>query len=105
MFVEGDVEIKITDRTALSLDDHELKLWIQRSFKDLSCYRISNFTKEGGKAVRVTVALKTSVLPDNERQMLESHPNDVGALRAFMERMWVGKGTCRCVGDPKLRAN
>ena len=39
MFVEGDVEIKIKDRMAQGLDDHELKLWIQRSFKDMACYQ------------------------------------------------------------------
>lgn len=105
MFVEGDVEIKIKDRLALGLDEHELKLWIQRSFKDMSCYRISGFAKVSDKVVKATVALKTDVLPDAERQMLESHGNDVGALRSYIERMFDGKGTCRATGEPKLRAN
>lgn len=105
MFVEGEVEIKIKDRSTAILDEHGLKLWIQRSFKDLSCYRISNFRKEGDRLVRAVVALKISSLPDNERQMIESHPNDVGLLRSFLERMFTGKGTCRAIGDPKLRPN
>jgi len=104
MFVEGDVEIKVQDRMAMELDDHELKLWVKRAFKDMCCYRIANFQKEGTKIIRTTVALNTSVLPDSERQMIESHPNDVGALRSFMERMFEGRGSCRCVGDPKLKS-
>ena len=43
MFVEGEVEIKIKDKSASVLDDHNLKLWVQRSFKDMSCYRIFRF--------------------------------------------------------------
>jgi len=105
MFVEGDVEIKVKDRSAVGLADHEMKLWIQRSFKDLACYRISSFTQVGDRVVKATVALKTDVLPDSERQMLESNPNDVGALRSFIERMFDGKGVCRATGEPKLRAN
>lgn len=105
MFVEGEVEIKIKDRSTAVLDEHGLKLWVQRSFKDMSCYRISNFQKSSSKVVRAVVALKTADLPDSERQVLESHPNDVGMLRAFLEKMFDGKGTCRCVGDPKLRAS
>jgi len=105
MFVEGEVEIKIKDRLAQGLGDHETKLWIQLSFKDLACYRISAFTQVSDKIVKATVAIKTDVLPPNERQMLESNPNDVGALRSYLERMFDGKGICRAVGEPKLRAN
>lgn len=105
MFVEGEVEVRIKDRAAVTLDEHDLKLWLQRSFKQLSCYRIANFSKRGDKTIRATVALKTSELPDSERQLIESHPNDVGLLRSFLERMFDGKGTCRAVGDPKLKAN
>ncbi len=105
MFVEGDVEIKVKDRTALALGDHEMKLWIQRSFKDVSCYRISNFEKLGDKLVKATVAVNTTALPEAERKMLEAHPNDTGSLRSFIEKMFEGRGTCRCVGDPKMRAN
>jgi hypothetical protein len=105
MFVEGEVEIKIKDRSTAILDDHDLKLWVQRAFKNLSCYRISNFKKESDKLVRAVVALKIDDLPANEKQLIESHPNDVGLLRGFLEKMFVGKGTCRAVGDPKVRAN
>ena len=71
----------------------------------MSCYRISNFTKESDKVVRAVVALKVEVLPEQERNLIESHPNDVGMLRSFIEKMFDGKGTCRAVGDPKLRPN
>lgn len=103
MFVEGEVEIKIKDRSTAVLDEHGLKLWLQRSFKDMSCYRISAFKQEADKQIRATVALKTADLPENERRLLETHPNDVVLLRSFLEKMFVGKGTCRAVGDPKLR--
>ena len=103
MFVEGEVEIKIKDRSTATLEEHELKLWVQRGFKDMSCYRISSFRKESEKIVHAVVALKTADLPDSEREVLETHPNDVGMLRSFLEKMFVGKGTCRAVGDPKLR--
>lgn len=105
MFVEGEVEIKVKDRTAQSLDEHNMKLWVQRAFKELSCYRISNFRVEPDRTVRAVVALKLSVLPDNERHLLETHPNDLGLLRSFIEKMFEGKGTCRCVGEPKLKPN
>jgi hypothetical protein len=105
MFVEGEVEIRIKDRSTAILDEHGLKLWVQRSFKDMSCYRISSFKKVSDKLVTAVVALKTSDLPDQERELIESHPNDVGLLRSFIEKMFDGKGTCRAVGDPKLRPN
>ena len=105
MFVEGEVEIRIKDKAAIALDEHETKLWIQRAFKDMSCYRISSFNRQDEKTVRATVALKISDLPDSERSMIESRPNDVGMLRSFMEKMFDGKGTVRAIGDPKLRAN
>ena len=103
MFVEGEVEVKVKDRTAQSLDDHNLKIWLQQAFKDMRCYRISDFRREDTKTVRATVALKLDGLPANERQMIESHPNDVGLLRSFIERMFNGKGNIRGIGDPKLR--
>ena len=105
MFVEGDVEVTIKDRSAAALGDHELKLWLQRAFKDMSCYRISHFRKEGTRAVHATVALKLSVLPDNERNLIETHPHDKGLLRSFLERMFEGKGSCRALGDPQLKAS
>lgn len=105
MFVEGEVEIRIKDKAAGLLDEHELKLWVQRAFKDLSCYRISNFKRAEDKSVRAVVALKLSVLPDAEQKLIESRPSDIGMLRSFIEKMFEGKGTCRAVGDPKLRPN
>lgn len=105
MFVEGEVEIKVKDRAAQGLDEHNMKLWLQRSFKDMCCYRISSFKIEADKTVRAVVALKISVLPDTERVLIEKHPNDVGLLRSFIEKMFEGKGSCRSVGEPKLKAN
>ncbi|MEL6338796.1 MAG: hypothetical protein AAFQ65_02745 [Myxococcota bacterium] len=105
MFVEGEVEIRIRDKSALGLDEHETKLWIQRSFKNMSCYRISSFNRQDDKTVRASVALKISDLPASERSLIESRPDDVGMLRSFIEKMFEGKGTIRALGDPKLRAN
>jgi hypothetical protein len=105
MFVEGEVEVKVKDRTTLSFDDHNMKLWLQRSFKDLSCYRISSFRLEPDRTVKAVVAIKLSVLPEAERRLIETHPNDMGLLRSFIEKMFDAKGTCRCVGEPKLKPN
>jgi hypothetical protein len=105
MFVEGEVEIKVKDRTTMALDDHGMKLWVQRAFKDMCCYRIANFKLEADRTVHAVVALKLEVLPEQERKLIESHPNDVGLLRSFIEKMFEGKGTCRAVGEPKLKAN
>lgn len=103
MFVEGEVEIKVKDHTTRDLDDHEYKLWLQRSFKDMSCYRVSDFRKEGDKTVKATVAIKISELPEEERRIIESRPNDAALLRGFVDKMFNGKGTCRCMGEPKLK--
>ena len=105
MFVEGEVEIKIKDRSTDYLDDHDLKLWVQRAFKDLSCYRLENFKKQPDKKIRAVVSLKLSVLPENERQIIRSKADDSAVLKAFIERMFAAKGTLRCIGDPKLRAD
>ena len=105
MFVEGDVELLIKDRAILEEDDYALKLWIQRAFKDMCCYRISNLEQQSSNKYKVTVALKTDILPESERHMVESHGKDVGMLRTFIEKMFMGKGTCKAVGDPKLRDN
>lgn len=105
MFVEGEIEVKVKDRTTQSFDDHNMKLWLQRSFKDLSCYRISSFRMEQDRTVKAVVAIKLSVLPEAERRLIETHPNDMGLLRSFIEKMFDGKGTCRCVGEPKLKPN
>ena len=105
MFVEGEVEIKIKDRTAQAMDDHNLKIWLQGAFKDMRCYRISEFRREDAKTLYAVVALKLDGLPDDERVMIETHPNDVGLLRSFLERMFEAKGEIRGVGEPKLRTN
>lgn len=105
MFVEGEVEIRIKDKSAVGLDEHEMKLWVQRSFKDMTCYRISSFNQLDDKTVRASVALNISTLPESERSLIQNHPNDVGMLRSFLEKMFVGKGTIRALGDPKLRTN
>ncbi len=105
MFVEGEVEIKVKDRAAINLDDHNMKLWLQRAFKEMSCYRISSFRLDPDRTLHAVVALKLSVLPENEQHLIETHPNDLGLLRSFIEKMFEGKGTCRCVGEPKLKAN
>ncbi|MBN1962020.1 MAG: hypothetical protein JW841_13825 [Deltaproteobacteria bacterium] len=103
MFVEGEVEIQVKDRAAIGLDEHNMKLWVQRAFKEMSCYRISNFRIDADRTVRAVVALKLSVLPENERNLLETHANDLGLLRSFIEKMFEAKGTCRCIGEPKLK--
>ena len=105
MFVEGEVEIKVKDRSTLTLDDHSMKLWLQRAFKEMCCYRISSFRMDPDRTVHAVVALKISVLPESERHLIETHPNDVGLLRSFIEKMFEGKGTCRSVGEPKLKPN
>ena len=103
MFVEAEVEIKAKDRATQSLDDHDLKLWVQRSFKNMCCYRLSGLRREADKSFRATVALKLDHLPENERLHLESRPNDVALLRSFIEKMFEGKGSCRAIGEPKLK--
>lgn len=105
MFVEGEVEVKVKDRATLLYDEHDMKIWLQRCFKNTSCYRIAQFRMDSDRTIHAVVALKITDLPEAERQTLESRANDGGLLRAFMERMFEGKGTCRCVGEPKLRQN
>ncbi len=103
MFVEGEIEVKAKERSIQILDEHEAKIWLQRSFKNMCCYRISSFRREADKSIRAQVALKISELPEMERKQIESRPNDAPLLRAFVERMFDGKGTCRCTGEPKLK--
>src|SRR4051794_5486519 len=103
MFVEGEVEISIKDRTVVLHDDHERKLWIQGAFKDMSCYRISGLSEAGPNKVRVTVALKLNDRPEEERERILRSRNNPMELRNFMERMFAGKGTIKCVSDPKIK--
>jgi hypothetical protein len=105
MFVEGEVEIAIKDRTAVLSDDHDRKLWIQGAFKDMSCYRISGLAEVAANKYRATVALKLSDRPENERDHILRSRNNPMELRNFMERMFVGKGTIKCVSDPKIKEN
>ena len=41
----------------------------------------------------VDITADTSSLPENERRLIETHPNDVGLLRSFIEKMFEGKGS------------
>lgn len=104
MFVEAEIEIAITDRTFTGSDEHDLKLWVQRSFKANACYRISGFKKVGGKTFQVTVALNTRVLaqPDWERVEGGQEPE---LMRWFLESMFEGKGNLKIVGEPRLKAS
>jgi len=102
MFVEGEVEIQVKDKSAAALDEHNLKLWVQRSFRDMSCYRISKFQVLPKQTLRAVVALKTDVLPEADRKVVETAAPP-GTLRTFMERMFEGKGTLRCVSEPVLK--
>lgn len=103
MFVEGEIEILIKDRTAVLTDDHDKKLWLQGSFKDMSCYRISGLKEVSPRTVQATVALKLNDRPAEERDQILRSRNNPMELRSFMERMFTGKGTMKCVSDPKIR--
>lgn len=103
MFVEGEVEVKIKDRSTQILDEHDLKLWLQRSFKNMSCYRMTNFRKDADKTLRAIVAIKITDLPPTEQAELKRRANDIPLLRSFIENMFEGKGSCRCISDAKLR--
>lgn len=105
MFVEGDVEIKINDYATKDLDEHELKLWLKQAFKNGCCYRVSNFKHESDKLLRAMVALSLDQVSESERVLIEGRPNDVVLLRGFIERMFEGKGSCRGLGEPKLKAS
>lgn len=105
MFVEGEVEIHVKDRATVGLDAHEMKLWVQRAFRNVSCYRISEYSQVSSKVVRAVVAIKVSQAGEGERKTVEENPGDLGLLRAFIERMFDGKGRCRCVGDPTIKSH
>lgn len=103
MFVEGEIEITSKDRTAVLSDDHERKLWIQGAFKDMSCYRISGLKEVSPRVYSCTVALKLDDRPAEERENILRSRNNPMELRNFMERMFSGKGSIRCVSDPKIK--
>jgi hypothetical protein len=102
MFVEAEVEVAITDKTVTSTEEYDLKLWLQRAFKANACYRISGFKAGAGKAFQATVAINTRVLAEADWKRLETAPQP-GVLRQFVEAMFAGKGTCRCLSDPRLK--
>ena len=103
MFVEGEVEITSKDRTAVLNDDHDRKLWIQGAFKDMSVYRIASLKEISPRLYSATVTLKLDDRPQEERDNILRSRNNPMELRSFMERMFVGKGSIRCVSDPKIK--
>jgi hypothetical protein len=105
MFVEAEVEIAITDKQLTSTDEYDLKLWLQRAFKSNACYRISGFkVATGPRTFRATVALNARVLPEVEWKALEAS-QDLKVMRRFLETCFAGKGTLRCISDPKLKSS
>ena len=102
MFIWVKVEIRIKDRTAYGLDDHDTKLWIHRVFNNLSCYRVSEFSRVDAKLVRATLWLKVSAFEADKRRLLEVGPDDQNLLRRCAESLFVGKGQLRCIGRLKL---
>ena len=102
MFVEADVEVAITDKTFTSTEEYDLKLWLQRAFKANACYRISGFKAGAGRTFQATVAINARVLAEADWKRLEASGKP-GILRQFVETMFSGKGTCRCLADPKLK--
>ena len=57
------------------------------------------------QTMQAIIAWGENHLPENERSLIEAHPNDAGLLRSFLERMFEGKGTVRAVGTPEFRRN
>ena len=43
-FIESELTTDVRDRAARRFDDHELKLWVHRSFEALSCYRLAGWS-------------------------------------------------------------
>ena len=101
-FIEGEVEIIVRDRTAYGLDDHGMKLWVHRAFRELACYRLSDFERVEERKVRAIVALKTSVLSEDEQRLIENRPNDHALLKTYVEQLFEAKGKIRLIREPKL---
>jgi hypothetical protein len=103
MYVEVEVEVAVSDPSLTSTDAHDLKLWLQRAFRDNSCYRIASF-KPGPKprSFKAQVAINTRVVPEAQWKPLEEKA-DPGALAAFVQKMFSGKGTCRCSSPATLK--
>jgi len=102
MFIWAKVEIRIKDRTVYGLDDHDTKIWIHRAFDNLSCYRVSDFSRIEAKLVRATLWLKVAALGPDKHRLLEVGPDDQNLLRHCAESLFVGKGQLRCIGELKL---
>ena len=102
VFVESELTIDVRDRGARRFDDHELKLWVHRSFEALSCYRVSGLERSDTSQIKTTVTLKISHLSPTEQGILTKSDADPSMLRAFVERSFKGRGRCRCTRDPKL---
>ena len=100
--IEGELEITVRDRTAYGLDDHGMKLWVHRAFKDLACYRLSGFERAGERKLHVTVALKTSVLPEDDQRLIQNRPKDHALLKTYVERLFEAKGKIRLIREPRL---
>ncbi len=101
-FIEGEIEITVRDRTAYGLDDHEMKLWVHRAFRELACYRISEFERVDDRKVRASVALKTSALPPDDQRLIQNRPNDHALLKTYVEELFEAKGKIRLIREPKL---
>src|SRR5262245_11680937 len=106
MFVETEVEIEVKDKYAERLDDHGMKLWVQRAFKDNSCYRLASFKrdKDSKAKLKAVVAISTAGLPEAERNEIEKGAAGTGRLRSFVEKMFAGQGVLKVVGEPQLKA-
>jgi hypothetical protein len=50
------------------------------------------------------VAVNARILPEAEWKQLETG-TDPEAMRRFIAATFAGKGTLKCVGDPKIRAS
>ena len=103
MFVEGRVEVRVKDRRTAGMDAHDLKVWLKQSFMGTSCYRVSDFQQTQPGLVCATVAVALSEAPGNDAEMIKQHPKDIASLKAFIEKMFDGRGVCRCINDPVLR--
>lgn len=102
MFVEAQVEVAITDKGFSSSEEHERKLWLQRSFKGNACYRISAYRPGAGRSFGATVALNTRVLAEPDWQRIESG-QEPELMRWFVEAMFEGKGTLKLASEPVLK--
>lgn len=104
MYVEATVEVTLTDKTITSNDPYDLKLWLQRGFKQNACYRVSDFKAGPARSFKAVVAINTRILPEAQWKQLETGTNPA-AMKQFVETTFGGKGTLKCSGDPKIKAS